>query len=46
MDFLVSIVVLCSWGKNVVVGIGVKFDFLWDIKEVLYNICDLDFRIL
>ncbi|BBG96549.1 nuclear RNA polymerase D1B, partial [Prunus dulcis] len=34
MDSLASIVASCSWGKHVAVGTGVRFDVLWDTREV------------
>ncbi|KDP40529.1 hypothetical protein JCGZ_24528 [Jatropha curcas] len=33
VDTLSSIVASCSWGKNVAVGTGSRFDVLWDKKE-------------
>ena len=33
-DSLLGIVASCSWGKHVAVGIGSRFDVLWDRKEV------------
>lgn len=34
VDSLSSIVASCSWGKQVSVGTGSRFDILWDTKEV------------
>ncbi|XP_022764764.1 DNA-directed RNA polymerase V subunit 1 isoform X2 [Durio zibethinus] len=36
-DSLSSIVASCSWGKNVAVGTGSRFDILWDRKEVGFD---------
>lgn len=36
-DSLSSVVGSCSWGKNVAVGTGSRFDVLWDTKEARFN---------
>ncbi|KAF5946148.1 hypothetical protein HYC85_016376, partial [Camellia sinensis] len=37
VDSLSSIVASCSWGKQVAVGTGSRFDVLWDTREVGMN---------
>ncbi|KAK9282648.1 hypothetical protein L1049_010867 [Liquidambar formosana] len=37
IDSLSSIVASCSWGKQVAVGTGSRFEILWDTKEVGLN---------
>lgn len=36
-DSLSSVVAACSWGKNVAVGTGTRFDILWDKEKVAFN---------
>ncbi|KAF7152076.1 hypothetical protein RHSIM_Rhsim01G0124000 [Rhododendron simsii] len=40
LDSLSSIVASCSWGKQVSVGTGSRFDVLWDTREVGMNELD------